>query len=490
MTIRLTRTPWLAAASLLAVAPALAGPPYQPPGSNLTLGDVTHGQRVQSASTNPAAGAVDTARDGGRPARGTVLSASGGIEYGNVDEIFELYNAIAGGYTPSPPDSGVDLPTQLPEQPGGIDLGELWDRLDPDTQAAIDAIASEVVTQAALLSLIATEGYARAWVAADVPILIGRPFAGGSWTAGINWSGASKAFGFAEPIGFDREEARARLDEWLNTLPELRPIVVPLSGSVQIDVEPTTNQVLLRLQNDSSLIAKAAQTTDLSLGYSRPAWSSDHGTLYLGVEGHVYLQRLSRYSARFGDITDSEELFDEIRNADFRNDDGVGFDLGALWVGENYQLGAQVVNVNEPTFEFPEVNLEPYSSQTVIDFIRRDQFYTMDRQLKLEGSVFGKQRRWSLHAGYDVDPVTDVLGDRYQWATLAAGYRSDSAWIPSARFGVRKNLAGSELTYLSAGLTAFKFLNFDVSSSLNSVRIDGQDLPQGLMLSLGFNITW
>ena len=34
---------------------ANAGPVYQPPGANLTYGDVTHGQRVISAAGNPAA---------------------------------------------------------------------------------------------------------------------------------------------------------------------------------------------------------------------------------------------------------------------------------------------------------------------------------------------------------------------------------------------------------------------------------------------------
>ncbi len=479
-----------AVAALVAAGPATAGQPYQPPGTNLTLGDVTHGQRVQSASGNPAAGAADNARSAGRPARGTVLSLAGGIEYGNVQDIFDLYDDIANGYEPSPPDSGVDLPTQLPEEPGGIDLGQIWDRLDPDTQAAIQAVADEVVTQAALLAVISQEGYARAWLAGDAPIMIGQPLAGGTWTFGVNWSGSSKAFGIVDPIEFDREEAEQRLQDWFDQLPAFREPRVALSDDVQLDVDPDTNAVLFSLRNDSSLVAKATRTTDLSFGYSRPAMNAASGTLYLGVEGHLYLQQLSRYTARFGDITDSEELFDEIRNADFRSDEGFGVDVGALWVGENYQLGAQLINVNEPEFEFPDVNLEPYSSPVAIRRLRQDQVFRMDRQLKLEGSWFSRSRRWSMHLGYDVDPVSDALGDRYQWTTLSLGYASDSAWVPSARFGIRQNLAGTELGYLSAGITAFKFVNFDVASALDTVSIDGRNLPQGLMLSLGFNITW
>lgn len=479
-----------AIAAVLATTPAMAGQPYQPPGANLTLGDVTHGQRIQSASSNPAAGAADNARSAGGPARGTVLSFAGGIEYGNVDEIFQLYDDIAGGYQPSPPDVDPDLPTQLPEEPGGIDLGQIWDALDPDTQAAIQAVADEVVAQAAILALISQEGYARAWLAGDAPIMIGQPLAGGTWTFGVNWSGSSKAFGIVDPIEFDREEAERRLQEWFDELPINRPPVVQLSDDVDLEVDPETNAALFSLDNDSSLVAKAARTTDLSFGYSRPAMSSESGTLFLGVEGHVYLQQLSRFTARFGDITDSEELFDEILNADFRSDEGVGVDIGALWVGENYQLGAQLININEPEFRFPDVNLEPYSSPITIARLQRDQVFIMDRQLKLEGSWFSRNRKWSLHAGYDVDSVTDALGDRYQWTTLSAGYASENPWIPSARFGIRQNLSGTELGYVSAGITAFKFVNLDVASALNTVSIEGRDLPQGLMVSLGFNIAW
>ena len=50
----------------------LAGPVYQPPGAKLTYGDVTHGQRVQSASSNPAAAAADLARGAEQSTHGTV----------------------------------------------------------------------------------------------------------------------------------------------------------------------------------------------------------------------------------------------------------------------------------------------------------------------------------------------------------------------------------------------------------------------------------
>ncbi|MCH8072667.1 MAG: hypothetical protein IIA09_12000 [Proteobacteria bacterium] len=87
----------------LSAVAALAGPVYQPAGANLTYGDVTHGQRVQSASSNPAAAAADLARGTAKTTRGTVLSGAAGLEYGNVQNLFDFYDKVTGAYEPSDP---------------------------------------------------------------------------------------------------------------------------------------------------------------------------------------------------------------------------------------------------------------------------------------------------------------------------------------------------------------------------------------------------
>ena len=475
---------------LLAVTVATAGPVYQPSGTNLTFGDVTHGQRVQSASSNPAAAAADSARGDAQSTRGTILSGAAGLEYGNVDNLFEVYDQITSAYAPSEPGTGGG-PGQLPEyKPGGIDLGQIWDDLDPDVQAAVEVLAKEAATQVALLALIKEEGYGKAWIAADAPFVLGNQHLGGAWTYGVNWSGSSKGYGIVQPIEFDQDAARQALEGWFDTLPINRPELLPISDDILIKVDPITNAVLFSLNNDSSIITKATQTTELNVGYSRRAWSNSTGSIYLGAEARLYLMQLSRLSVRFGDITDSEALFDAIRDSDYRNDEGLGIDIGGLWVGDNYQLGAQVTNINEPEFTFPDVNLESYRNEGAIQFLQSDQRYKMDRQLKLEASLFMRDRRWSIHLGYDADPATDPMGDRFQWATLSAGFTTDSWWLPGARIGYRRNLAGTELTYLGIGLTAFKIVNIDIASALDTVSIDGTTLPQGLMGSIGFQIAW
>jgi len=482
----------MAAVTALSLSCAVpAGPVYQPPGANLTLGDVTHGMRAQSASSNPAAAAADLARSEGKRTSATVISGAAGLEYGNIQDLFDFYDEVTGAYEPSEPGTGGG-PENLPEdKPGGIDLGDIWDDLDPDIQGIVAAFAREVVTQTAILALIRDEGYGKAWIAADAPFVFSNEYLGGAWTFGVNWSGNSKAFGLVQPIEFDEDAAREALEDWINNnLPINRPAQLPVSEDVVLKLMPVTNAVLFTITNDSSIVTKASQTTEFNLGYSRHAWSNDKGSLYLGAEARLYLKRLSRFSFRFGDVADSEELFEAIRDSNFRSDEGLGVDVGALWVSGNYQLGAQVTNVNEPTFAFPQVNLDPYSDDGVIRFLQRDKNYTMDRQLKLEASVFSPKRRWSAHLGYDVDPATGTMGDRFQWMTVSAGFSTDSRWIPSWRVGYRRNLAGSELGYASIGLTAFKIVNFDISSTFDTVRIDGTELPRGLMASIGFQIVW
>jgi hypothetical protein len=483
-----------AIASLLLLGTASAGPVYQPPGSNLTLGDVTHGLRVQSASSNPAAAAADRARVQSAANSGLVFSVAAGLEYGNVQELFDLYDEITGGYKPSEPGTPSG-PGQEPEPDKGIDVGRIIDELDPELRATIEAVGREVAAQAAVLAVIASEGYARAWVSADVPVVLNGDLWGGTWTTGINWSGSSKAFGATTPIEFDFDDALVKLEgalgDFLDGVAANPPEEIELSEDVLVAIDSVSRGVKLLLNNDSSLLTKATQTTELNLGYSRESWSNVSGSLFLGAEAKLYLMRLSRFSARFGDITDSEELFDAIDNANFQNDQGFGLDLGALWVGGNYQLGVQWTNINEPEFEYPEIDVTPYTDPVIINTIQRDQFYRMDSQVKVEASLFTDNRRWSAHLGFDANAATDPLGDDYQWATLSAAWtRPDSFLLPNVRVGWRQTLAGTELGFLSVGATMFRYINFDISSALDTVKISGTELPQGLMGSIGFHINW
>lgn len=476
----------LACVSTLTCAAAVAGTPYQPSGMNLTYGNVSHGQSLYSASNNPAAAAAELARAGGTAPSAMAFAGAAGIEYGNVQELFDLYDRISAPYVPSDPGDGG--PVTLPE--GGINLGDILDNLDPEYSAALDAIAAEVATQAALLAVIATEGYGKAWYSADIPVVLGKEYLGGAWTFGVNWSGASKAKGYTVPLDFDPADAIQAISDWLALDPADRPIQLPVGADFLLTRDPGTGDVAIQFRNDSSLITKSARTTEVNLGYGWDVWKGDSGQLFLGATARIYSMQLSRLAVRFGDLTDSQELFDSIRNADYNTDQRVGLDFGGLWVARNYQVGAQWTNLNEPDFVFPAVDLGTYTDEGAIGFLTADRVYTMDRQLKLEASFFSDDRDVSVNLGIDADPVTDPLGDKYQWFTVSAGMRMDSWWLPGARIGYRQNMSGTELGYLSLGVTAFKYLNIDIASALDSVKIDGTKLPQGLMGSIGFQVNF
>ena len=73
---------------------------------------------------------------------------------------------------------------------------------------------------------------------------------------------------------------------------------------------------------------------------------------------------------------------------------------------------------------------------------------------------------------------------------MSGSYVNETWWAPNLRFGFRENLAGTRRRYAAIGATLFNVVNLDIASAFDQVEIDGQDLPQGLMLSLGFQIVW
>jgi hypothetical protein len=463
-----------------------AGPVYQPSGANLTYGDVTHGQTLFSTGGNPAAAAALADREPGAYRVHSGLSVSAGVEYGNVQDIFDLIDEASKAFAPDPvePPTSGGTPTPPIETRPPLDIGKIIDENFPDLAARVDKVVEEVAFHTGLLAIIASEGFGKAYVAGEVPIVGGRELLGGSWNINLNWSGTSKLRGIGRPIEFDADKFLDRLEEVLNNLPNV-PTVYDIPGDVDLIVDPVKERLGIQFTNDSLVLTKAAKTTELSLGYGREVFASDHGKLFLGVDLKYVHMELSRVSVRFGDLTDSEELFEEIRNASFESDDNGTFDVGALWVGRNYQVGASLININEPNFHFPRGDLSSFTDPIVLRELSKDRKITLERQGKLEAAVFDENRKWSINVGYDTNPIVDQMGDEFQWATVSAGYATGSWWIPGLRLGYRQNLAGTKLKYASIGLTLFKYLNLDVASAFDTVKINGQDLPQGLMFNLG-----
>jgi hypothetical protein len=80
------------------------------------------------------------------------------------------------------------------------------------------------------------------------------------------------------------------------------------------------------------------------------------------------------------------------------------------------------------------------------------------------------------------------MGDDYQLISIGAGYASDNWWLPGARLGIRKNLRGTELTYVTAGVTVFNIVNLDLATTTETINIDGDTVPQGLIGNIGVQL--
>lgn len=194
---------------------------------------------------------------------------------------------------------------------------------------------------------------------------------------------------------------------------------------------------------------------------------------------------MTHTSTRIGEITDTEELFDDIKNADFIYQNGFDVDLGIVWAAEHYQVGASLSSLFERTYEFPEFDRGSFTSLNILSQLNEQSSYTMERQLKLEAGIFTDQRNWSLNLELDANAVEDPMRDNYQWFTLTGGYAADSWWLPSARLGFSRNLAGTKLAYVNAGVTVMKFINIDVATTLDTVTLDGSEMLRGANIRLG-----
>jgi hypothetical protein len=460
----------IAVALAVSAGSAYATPVYHPPGPNLSYGDVSNGQTIMSDITNPAAGAAVIKKNGNQYRFGVLSSVGVGAEFGQVDDLYNKIEAQSDAYDTG---AGVNLDFSDTSQIGG---------LVNDQRDVINDILADVEDN----------GYAKAFVSAHLPIMplvVAHKAFGGSIVVDINGSVTSKVYGLHDTIVVDGVALQTAIENDI-TNNTVQPSYT--NGDVTIAYDQGTGNANLTVDNDSSVVAKAAYTAEVALGYSRPVFNSDTGTLYAGLRGRYYQVGLTRKAIRLSNLDNVEQELDNISDEDLETSTAIGVDAGVLWVEEHYRVGATLTNINEPSFKYPTFDTTPFNNPNgiVATTIAADDTYTMESQLKLEAALYSANQNWVLSAAMDANPVVDPMGDEYQWATASGAYATDSWLIPGLRLGYRKNLAGSELSYATAGLTLFKVLNLDVAYGLESVTIDGETVPRSLMANLGLEVTF
>ena len=327
-----------------------------------------------------------------------MLAIGAGVEYGAANNIFDLFNKTSESIEPSSPSEGEE---GQPDEPSdGINMDEILDEIignNPEIEEALNKITNKAITLGSALALIATEGYGKAFVTADAPFTLKTKVYDGTFSFDVNVSATSKIAGLTDTLDFDKDHLRSQLKAAAQLADDAGATDFELSGDMTLTVDPSENKVRLKFQNDSLLITKAATIQEYAVGYSHPVGAFDNGQLFLGVKPKYIRAGLTRVGIRFGDITDSEELFEDIKNAEFAYDDEFSMDVGAMWVSDYYQVGGSLTNINEPSFAFPELDLSNFKNQELINLAHKGRVYEMERQIKLEAGFHTVDRKWTIN---------------------------------------------------------------------------------------------
>lgn len=493
---------WLA----LHQSTVMAAQAFQSTGIGLSQGDALQAHHIYSGSGNAAALA---ANHSDKPRYiGLSPSIGFGIEYGNVDNVFALVDQLAQRFSNSDPDGSSESESGSDgngsESSDGGDIGEIKDQLKgvivgnvdldriaeqyPELEATIENMGKQAAIAATMLAIMSTEFYAKANAFADIPVVIGPDALGGSWSLNLSSMLTSKIYGLSDPVNLDTSQMLNILKTSLES--DNIPEEITFAEGLVLRIDKDNGDLDMTINNDSLLRTKVARIDEFALNYSKEIWSHENGLLYLGVKPKYYQVGLSQAAFRLGDITDTEEIFDELKNTSLVETTGYGLDVGLIWKTDNYYIGTSFTDINEPNFDFPSIDTNSFIKSNIINILKTETSYTIERQLKLSAGLYSPTNNWAFNFSIDANKVSDPMHDEFQWLSIGSAYRTQSWLLPSVRLALRSNLVGSELTYVNAGMTLFKVINLDISSTLDTVEIEGEKLPRGFALSFGCSLTF
>ncbi|MDO6718890.1 conjugal transfer protein TraF [Psychrosphaera sp. 1_MG-2023] len=267
-----------------------------------------------------------------------------------------------------------------------------------------------------------------------------------------------------------------------------------------IQIEVASEQI--NLLTSSSFYIKSAAALTASVGYSRNVWESEMGdyNVYAGATANLHVIGLNKQLIALQNLIDDEDVGTAIED-EFSSNTGstteVGFDLGVLWTAPNAQIGLTILNANEPEFAYGDIGQNCLELDTVSlqsncfiaqqvfsDEIALSETATLSAKTIVEGAIYTESRNWLISAAAELNSTYDLIGRESQYVSVSASYSSDGYILPSLRFGAAKNLVGTELTTVSGGTTLLGMINIDLTMSLETIEVDGSEIPR----VFGFNI--
>ncbi|NLQ18308.1 conjugal transfer protein TraF [Marinomonas sp. M1K-6] len=253
----------------------------------------------------------------------------------------------------------------------------------------------------------------------------------------------------------------------------------------------------VNLETDTAVYLKRASDLRFSVGYSEMVSRSEYSALILGGRLNFHKLALDQKLTVLTEDEDSSVSYGDFFLSRDEISSGVSLDLGLILAARNYQLGASIANVNEPTFDYKVLGncaglsgADLTSCHAAIRFANKGalslrETYRMEAQMTVDAAIKSKDQHFSLAGSYDVNAIADPLGDEYQWAVVSLSYFSDNWILPGMRVGYRRNLVGNELNYLTAGLTFYRRLDFDVAYAA-----ENDNGNSGAFFSVGYSFAF
>lgn len=265
-------------------------------------------------------------------------------------------------------------------------------------------------------------------------------------------------------------------------------------------------QVENSLTTHSGLDVHAARIAHLALGYGTNLshlldLDRTYGQLEAGLRFNLYNVEMGRkfISLQAEANNDNNESTKDNLTQDFLDNTNtstnLGVDLGFLWHSNNYQAGITFYNLNEPSFDYPDLsdfldkNDDTYKAVAGLEAIGKAKMMdsvTLTRHAVVEAAVYSDSRNWMLQGAYTLGTATNFVGDEFQNLHISTGYFPKTAWLPGLRAGYSKNMTGTELTKIHAGATFFGVMHLDVAVATDQSSFDGEEVPRYAAISLGF----
>ena len=445
---------------------AQAGPASQPSGAQLTQPGTGFGRFERYPTGNPASPAASEPGI----SFGLLSSFGGGLEVGAAEDFDSRIDDIIDAFE----ELEQELAFLTPGMMTAVEINDLIDRINGfETQANT------------LVADLAEDGYFKfnaGLIGPGAPLSFGALGVGGVVTLSYDGFAEFRAGLVAtdDAFSFGLQDVIYQPGQSFDVVDDNDRLVVVIDGE----------EFEFRASENAGVAIQGAVVGRVSGGYSRPVWSNNLGQLYAGGQLHMYRVTTARVGRLLDDDESAIDEADDVLDENQRKSNGFGIDAGLLWVADAYQLGLTLRNLNEPSFSYPDA-CNGGDEQTCAFYTanpgaaRNGSSWTMERQATVSGALHNERQTWLLTAALDLNSVVDSTGDDYQWLAAGLAYQPLRGWVPSPRVGLRRNLAGEELSYVSVGVSLFRILHIDYSQALDSTRFDGDSIPRAMQLNAG-----